>query len=410
MYKFGGASIKDADSINNVANLLKNTEYDKMFLIISAIGSTTNMLENIVNNILHKKYIHNYIDAIIKTHINICNDLFDKNHKIFQTIINHYNYIIKNNYIINNNYNFIYDQIVSYGEIISTKIISEYFKCINIKNKWLDVRKYIKTDNSYTNAKVNWPKTQLLIKSLHENNLYITQGFLGSNSKGSTTTLGREGSDYSASIFSLCSHANEQIIWKDVPGVLNADPKHFKNTKLLRNISYQEALKLSYYGASIIHPKTIKPLIIKNIPLYVKSFIHPNKSGTVIKNHVDKKQTCFTVKQNQVVLILIYKKHDVIYEKYIFHIFKELISNNIKCNLLYTDFNKLIMCLFDKFNNLNKLINQLQRIFYIEIFNNAYLYTAINFHDNINIDFLKKKQIIINKIINKIAQWVVINK
>jgi len=261
VFKFGGASVKDAQAIRNVLHVLQTVGYNNSLIIASAMGKTTNALEDVISAYFNKKEKLNDCLNIVKSyHLEIANELFiDKNHEIFDKIAVLFNEI-ESFLSINKspNYNFVYDQIVSYGEILSTTILSAFLNESNVANTWIDARNLIKTDTTYRDATVNWQQTETNIKqNLQEHKLYITQGFIGSDPNHFSVTLGREGSDYSAAIFAYCLNAESVTIWKDVPGVLNADPRYFDETVLLNHISYREAIELAFYGASVIHPKTL---------------------------------------------------------------------------------------------------------------------------------------------------------
>ncbi len=231
VFKFGGASVKDAESVKNVAKVLNSQGFEKCLLVVSAMGKTTNALEKVVEYYFKKEDYQNEVDL----------EAFLRRNK-------------------SPNYNFVYDQVVSCGEMISSKILSEYLNDINFSNAWLDARDYIKTDDTYREGVVNWQETEKNISGLDQNQSYVTQGFIGSEANNFTVTLGREGSDYSAAIFAYCLNAEAMTIWKDVPGVMTGDPRKFENVTLLSNISYEEAIEMAYYGASVIHPKTLQPL------------------------------------------------------------------------------------------------------------------------------------------------------
>ena len=313
IFKFGGASVKDAESIKNVASVLNYTGYDNTIIVVSAIGKTTNLLEKLVKDYVSKSInLKNTFHELVDSHIQILNELNFSNKK---KLISDVNKIIqKIKFFLDNNkspnYDFIYDQVVSFGEIISTTIVSQYLKSTGILNKLIDAREIIKTDSYYRDSNVDWEISQSKIKkTFNSDGVFITQGFIGSDYNNFTTTLGREGSDYTAAIIAYSIDAKEVIIWKDVPGVLNADPKEFKKTKLLNKISYREAIELAYYGASVIHPKTLQPLQKKEIPLIVKSFVDPKGKGTVVSkgSDIDPLIPCYIVKKNQVLLKLFKK-------------------------------------------------------------------------------------------------------
>ena len=274
IFKFGGASVKDADGVKNVFDVLQKVGHDDVLIVISAMGKTTNALELVIKNYFDKSNeFHASLQEVRKYHNQILLDLFDdEEHDVFFAVNSHFadlEYFLRSNK--SPNYNFVYDQVISFGEIVSTTIVSQYFNEKGLKNNWIDVRNFIKTDSNYRDANVDWDHTQKLIsKGVKKKSINITQGFLGSDENNFTTTLGREGSDYTAAIFAYCLSAESVTIWKDVPGVLNADPRYFENAILLNQISYREAIELAFYGASVIHPKTLQPLQKKEIPLYVK--------------------------------------------------------------------------------------------------------------------------------------------
>ena len=276
VYKFGGASIKDYKSIKRLAKIIRNDNCDQMILIVSAMGKTTNSMEDLVLSYTKSfKNLKAKLELIKSFHKDIVKDLFQKNRqsvlKIVDLVFNEIDKFLKLNK--ENDYNFIYDQLVSYGEILSSIIISEYLNSIGLKSKWVDARSCIKTDEYYRDANVDFEKTSKSIKrKIKGKGLFISQGFIGSNKKSFTTTLGREGSDYSAAIFAHALNAETVTIWKDVRGVLNADPRYFNKTKLLNKISYEEAIELAFYGASVIHPKTLQPLKKKRFHFMLSHF------------------------------------------------------------------------------------------------------------------------------------------
>ena len=271
IFKFGGASVKDANGVKNLVKVLEKVGHENTLIVVSAMGKTTNALEVVIRNYFDsKKELNSSIQDVAKYHNAILLDLFEnEQHPIFKKVANLFKEL--QDFFRTNkspDYNFVYDQTIGFGELVSTTIISEYLNHIGFKNNWIDVRDYIKTDNYYRRANVNWEDTQKLITSnFNTTTLNITQGFLASDSNNFTTTLGREGSDYTAAIFAYCLNAQSVTIWKDVPGVLNADPRYFENTQLLHQISYREAIELAFYGDSVIHPKTLQPLQGKEIPL-----------------------------------------------------------------------------------------------------------------------------------------------
>lgn len=253
VFKFGGASVKDAESVRNIASVLKSAGYNGTFMVVSAMGKTTNALEEVVKLYFEMTDFTQKIDEIRQMHLEIADELFTDSaslkseiHQFFEDLCG---FLRRNK---SPNYDFVYDQVVCCGELISTKIVSNFLNSVGIENNWLDVRDYIKTDETYREGKVIWEETEKNFSSLDNSKFYVTQGFLGSDPNYFTTTLGREGSDYSAAIIAYCMNAESMTIWKDVPGVLNADPRYFEDAQLLNKISYEEAIELAYYGASVI--------------------------------------------------------------------------------------------------------------------------------------------------------------
>lgn len=387
IFKFGGASVKDADGVKNVASVLEKVGHQDTLLVISAMGKTTNSLETVIKNYFENSgELNASIQEVRKYHNQILLDLFeDEEHDAFfavNSLFNDLEYFIRSNK--SPNYNFVYDQVVSFGEIVSTTIVSHYFNQIGFTNTWLDVRNFIKTDTTYRDANVDWESTQKLIQTeIDKSNLYITQGFLGSDPNHFTTTLGREGSDYTAAIFAYCLNAESVTIWKDVPGVLNADPRYFENTILLNQISYREAIELAFYGATVIHPKTLQPLQRKEIPLHVKSFINPLLPGTSVSKGADlePQTSCFIVKKNQLLLSLSSLDFSFMMEDNISEIFGLFHQYKIKVNLIQNSAISFSVCIEDKFNNFGELKNALSKKFKVSFNENVSLYTIRHFDD-----------------------------
>lgn len=275
VFKFGGALVKDAAGVRNVQNVLQKTGNGPKLIVISAMGKTTNALEIVVKDYLFSKETPESLQAIEDSHFSNLETLFqNQDHQVFGKV--HQLFTELKNFLQHNKseqYDFVYDQVICYGELLSTTIVSEYLNSQQLKTNWIDARKFIKTDSVYRDAAVDWEETQeAILENLDIDQVNITQGFIASNTNNFTTSLGREGSDYTAAIFAYCLNAEEVTIWKDVPGVLNADPREFKNPELLQQLSYEEAIELAFYGASVIHPKTLQPLQQKEIPLFVKPF------------------------------------------------------------------------------------------------------------------------------------------
>lgn len=412
IFKFGGASVKDAEGIKNVFSVLEKVGHEDTLLVISAMGKTTNALEVVIKNYFEKSNeLHSSLQEVKKYHYQILMDLFeDEEHDVYFAVNSHFadlEYFIRSNK--SPNYNFVYDQVVSYGEIISTTIVSHYFAQAGLKNNWIDVRNFIKTDNTYRDANVDWEKTQQLIaKGVKKKALNITQGFLGSDENNFTTTLGREGSDYTAAIFAYCLNAESVTIWKDVPGVMNADPRYFENAILLNQISYREAIELAFYGATVIHPKTLQPLQRKEIPLHVKSFINPLLPGTSVYKGKDlEPQTpCYIVKRDQLLISLSSIDFSFIMEENISEIFALFHQYKMKVSLIQNSAISFSVCVEDKFGNFNDLKNILAKKFKVAYNENVSLYTIRHFNKEAAEMVEKGKTVLLKQISRETLQVV----
>ena len=370
VFKFGGASVKDAESVRNSARIISKYKGEALLVVISAMGKTTNLLEK-----LTKEYYNNTglqfqtLEEAKAFHFHILQELFSTGGTIFDEIANCF---VEIEWILEedpqDSYDYLFDQIVSMGELISTKIVAAYLASTGEKVKWLDARDYILTDNTYREAIVDWSKTEEKIRaelpSILDSYIVITQGFLGGTSENFTTTLGREGSDYSAAIFAACLNAENVTIWKDVPGVLNADPKWFEKTELIPELSYTDAIELTYYGATVIHPKTIKPLQNKKIALNVRSFVDPESPGTVIKST---NQTLpvpsFIFKVNQIFISISPRDFSFIVEDNLRDIFNLFHQHRIKINMMRNTAINFAVSVDDTGQNLTDLIAELEQRF-----------------------------------------------
>ena len=412
IFKFGGASVKDADGIKNVYDVLQKAGYEDVLLVVSAMGKTTNALEVVIKNYFDKSVeLNSSVQEVKKYHNQILLDLFeDDKNEVFAAVNNQFadlEYFLAHNK--SPNYNFVYDQIVSYGELISTTVLSHFMTFMGIKTQWLDVRNFIKTDANYRDAEVDWGLTQKNIsKNVKRKILNITQGFLGSDENNFTTTLGREGSDYTAAIFAYCLNAESVTIWKDVPGVMNADPRYFENACLLNQISYREAIELAFYGATVIHPKTLQPLQKKEIPLYVKSFINPLLKGTSVSKGVDLEPylPCFIVKRNQLLVSLSSIDFSFIMEENISEIFAMFHQFKIKVNLIQNSAISFSVCVEDKFDHFNELNAILSKKFKVEFDENVTLYTIRHFNDNATQTVEENKVVLLKQVSRETMQVV----
>ncbi|NRT11592.1 aspartate kinase [Flavobacterium sp. 14A] len=387
VFKFGGASIKDAAGIRNVHDLLEKVGYEDVLLVVSAMGKTTNALEVVIKDYFDKSpALKSSVQEVKKYHNEIIMDLFeDEKQEVFGAVNKLFadlEYFLENNK--SPNYNFVYDQVVSYGELISTTILAYYMNFKAIDTQWIDVRHFIKTNANYRDAEVDWEATQYNIsKNIKRKKLNITQGFLGSDDNNFTTTLGREGSDYTAAIFAYCLNAASVTIWKDVPGVMNADPRYFENASLLNQISYREAIELAFYGATVIHPKTLQPLQKKEIPLYVKSFINPLLKGTSVSKGtaLEPYLPCFIVKRKQLLISLSSIDFSFIMEENISEIFSLFHQYKLKVNLIQNSAISFSVCVEDKFDNFTEMNTILSKKFKVDFTDNVTLYTIRHFND-----------------------------
>ncbi|NRB59793.1 MAG: aspartate kinase [Winogradskyella sp.] len=412
VYKFGGASVKDAEGVKNVAEVLKTTGYANTLVVISAMGKTTNAMELVIKNYFeNKEELQSSIHEVIKFHNEILLDLFDnEQHEVFKSVkalFDELKTFFKTNK--SPDYNYVYDQTIGFGELVSTTIVSHYLNQIGLNNQWLDVREFIKTDNYYRRANINWEQTQDIISSNFDTTqLNITQGFLGSDANNFTTTLGREGSDYTAAIFAYCLNALDVTIWKDVPGVLNADPRYFENAQLLNQISYREAIELAFYGASVIHPKTLQPLQQKEIPLHVKSFLNPKASGTCVSKGktLEPEIPCFIVKKNLILISLSSLDFSYIVEENISEIFSLLHLYKMKVDLIQNSAISFSVCIDNLYDNRDKLIQHLKAKFNVTLHDNVSLYTIRHYNDSAIKELEKEKTVLLKQLTQETVQIV----
>jgi aspartate kinase len=416
VFKFGGASIKDAQGVKNVASIIQSQMGTPLLIVVSAMGKTTNKLEELVDAFFYQKAEKETLFQNVKNeHLSLVNDLFDGNpaisadiENLFETL---YAYIQED---ASENYDFEYDQIVSYGELTSTKIVAHYLNTLGLAAHWIDVRTLIRTDNTYREGVVNWEKTQRKIKKHIEpiytsdsTQLVVTQGFIGGTSEGLTTTLGREGSDFSAAILGFSLEAESVTIWKDVEGLLNADPRLFPDTIKLNKISYREAIELAYYGASIIHPKTLKPLQNKKIPLYVKSFIQPQEEGSVIGDFSIKRLVpCYICKKNQVLISLSPKDFSFIAEENLSTIFGLFAFFGVKINLTQNSALSFSLCV-DYNANIHHLIEELQTEFFVKYNFDMTLFTIRHYTQQSIQKVIQNKTVVLEQKNRSTVQYVI---
>ena len=395
IFKFGGASVKNAESVKNVAQILQSEGTENTIVVVSAMGKITNAFEAVIDAYYNKtNKLSENLGVIEEYHKKVINDLFDNEDPIYKEIdilLGELSWFLARN--TSQRYNYVYDQIICFGELISTRIISAYLTKIGIENNWFDVRNFIKTDSNYRDAKVDWDLTQKIISNkLDATKLNITQGFIAANDTENTTTLGREGSDYTAGIFAYCLDAENVTIWKDVPGVLNADPRVFTDTTLLEQISYEEAIEMAFYGASVIHPKTLQPLERKDIPLLVRSFVNPEETGTRVSKGVRLVPSipCFIVKKNQVLVSISALDFSFMVENNISYIFQKLHEYQLKVNLIQNSAISFSVCIDDKFNNFDAFYDELKTQFKLDVHKGIDLYTVRHF-DDISVSSIESK-------------------
>lgn len=408
--KFGGASVRDADGVRNLEKVLQHVGTEKTLIVISAMGKTTNALEKVIEHYFNSKHeLQSSIQDVKKYHNGILLELFEnESHEVFKVVTALFRELSE--FFDRNkspDYSFVYDQTIGFGELISTTIVSYYLNHKGVKNKWLDVRELIKTNSYYRNAKVEWALTQSKIsEAIDEKALNITQGFLGSDDNNFSTTLGREGSDYTAAIFAFCLNAKSVTIWKDVPGVLNADPRFFENPTLLDSLSYEEAIELSYYGASVIHPKTLQPLQQKEIPLYVKCFLEPKNKGTKVGKSLDLSPNvpCYILRKDQILITVSSLDFSYIVEENISHIFKLLHLYKMKVRSIQNSAISFSVCIENSYNHLEPLILQLKAKYNVRLDKAVDLYTIRHYTTDAIEEIQKNKTVLMKQITPKTVQ------
>ncbi|MDG2370382.1 MAG: aspartate kinase [Flavobacteriales bacterium] len=409
VFKFGGASVKNTEALKNAVNITKTFE-GPLVIVVSAMGKTTNSLEELWAAYLIKdvKGVEHTLDKLYKFHAGLIADIGNETQRCNDVFSESFNELKRQLTKEPSEHKaFEYDQIVSFGELWATLIFSEALKISNVNCRWIDARKTIRTSNHYQNARVDWLKTKALVNDriitrFKQNSslaCIVTQGFIGHTNTGMTTTLGREGSDFSAAILAWALEAKEVFIWKDVPGLLNADPKEFDGPLKIDKISYKEAIELSYFGASVIHPKTLKPLQNKNIPLRIKSFIDPESSGTIIQSDEssDANQPSYIYNKNQLLISISPKDFSFIMEDHISEIFNLFSKNGLKVHLMQNSALNFSVCANMKKAMLKNLIEELSENFNVKYNENVDLLTIRQYENHVFPEKLKKKNILIKQ-------------
>jgi aspartate kinase len=393
IFKFGGALLKNKEGIERVASILEPHQNDHMVVVVSAIGKTTNALEQLVESKLSNDLlkIEDVFIQIRRNHFELAESVFgNARHGIYDTlneIFTELNEVLKQDFP--DRY-FAYDQIVRYGELLSSAIINAYLNDQGIKNELVDAKNLVKTNSNYTSAKVDWNKTSeainAIVNPLHkENKIVLTQGFIGSDDAGHCTTLGREGSDFTAAIIAHAINADEVTIWKNVPGLMNADPNRFEDSIKLEKISYHEAIELAFYGASVIHPKTIQPVQQKQIPLYVRSFYKPEEKPSLISQDTseDDQFQKIIVKDQQVLLSIGSRDLTFIAEENLTRIFEVFSKHKIHINLMQHSAVSFSVCFSENTAKLNSLLEELKKDFIIRYNQGLQLITIRFYTDEI---------------------------
>ena len=395
VFKFGGASINSIERIENVGKIIKSFGSEKILIIISAMGKTTNALEKVVDAFFagNQKEALDLFEAIKNEHNYVLQQLIKKESSSLKNFYTEIEWMLHDKPV--RAYDYYYDQIVCCGELLSTALVSAYFNEIEITNNWVDVRDILRTDNNFRDAIVDWDFTktkitETIVPLFEKTNLVLTQGFIGATDENESTTLGRAGSDYSAAIFANMLNAKSLTIWKDVEGVMNADPKEFADAQIIRYLSYNEVIEMAYYGAQVIHPKTIKPLQNKQIPLYVKCFLNKDLPGTTIDNKVAHNlPPIIVVKQQQVLLQLSSKDFSFVGEAYVSKLYELFAALKIKPNLTQNGAISILCCLDDKPDKIEKLALSAAEYFDVLVEKNLTLLT-IRYYSKEKFDELTK--------------------
>ena len=395
VFKFGGASVSTNDRILNVAGIIKAEGTENLVVVISAIGKTTNALEKVAEAFYanQREVSKSLFENIRQEHISFVHALYDTEDARSHAVDQLSSFFTEAEWMLHDQpvkkYDYYYDQIVCLGELLSTRLISDYFNSVGLGNEWIDVRDIIRTDNNFRDATIDWQVTAenvtlTLNPLLTKKKLIITQGFIGATDENESTTLGREGSDYTAAVFANLLNAESQTIWKDVPGVMNADPKQYTNAEWLPALNYNEVIEMAYYGAQVIHPKTIKPLRNKNIPLYVRSFLQPSTSGTLISNQQPETLPPVIVfKQKQVLIEFSSKDFSFVSEGLTTVLLEIFASVKFRPNLTQIAAISLLCVVDAQEEKIEELLQRLKEIFEVKITTGLRLVTIRHYNPGI---------------------------
>lgn len=406
IFKFGGASVSTAERIRNVAQILKKYEDEKLLVVVSAMGKTTNALEKVAEAFYagEKEKALQLFNDIKQQHLDILDQLstpLPTHHSLLNDFFTEIEWLLHDKPV--RDFDYYYDQIVCVGELLSTAIVSHYLNTAGVKNKWMDVRDIIRTDDNFRDAGIDWTYTservaQNIKPLFNEINIVLTQGFIGATDENESTTLGREGSDYTASVFANLLDAESQTIWKDVQGVMNADPKQYKDAQWIKELNYREVIEMAYYGAQVIHPKTIKPLQNKSIPLFVRSFLHPNEEGTCIHNkNINHLPPIIVYKHNQVLIQLNSKDFSFAGEGLTAELYKIFEQLKIKPNLTQNGAISLLCVVDGHSEKVDQLAHAASSFFDVQVNKNLTLLTIRHYHQKIVGELCKHGEIILQQ-------------
>ena len=402
VFKFGGASIKSPGAVKNMSEIIGKYQHHRLLVIVSAMGKTTNALEKIIEGYVHQKDFHHDLEQLKDFHYTMVEDLFSRGEEV-RTEVDRLFDLLALNLMATCSYDKLYDQVVSIGELLSSTIIAAYLNKIGVQTTWLDARDFIKTDDHYRQANVDWAKTERLmtasIPSILANGTILTQGYIGSTGDDATTTLGREGSDFSAAVFASLLDAKSVTVWKDVPGILNADPKMIDDAKLFPELPYKEAAEMTYYGASVIHPKTIKPLANKNIPLYVKSFYEHDEPGTIIHHcEINERMPVIIIKNNQCLLSFKVMDYSFVNEDNLSVIFKELAKADLRISIMQNSAISFSVALDDDLGKVDSVVGNLRDEFNIFYNTGLQLITIKNHSPSLIDEYRRGRKILLEQI------------
>ncbi len=420
VFKFGGASVKDAQGVRNLLKVLSLFPNEEISVVVSAMGKMTNAFENLLELYVSAEGTNSQFSLIEDYHLEIAHDLKSDAPEMDLSRLEFFLSEIKARIQTRASgaFDFEYDQLVSFGELLSTALVEAYLNASGLNSEWLDIRHVIRSNSKYRQAEVDWEESKKQAAVIKDhlatsgNQIVITQGFIAADSRGKTTTLGREGSDYTGAILAYLLDAEELTIWKDVPGMLNADPRWFKNTVKLDKISFREAIELSYYGASVIHPKTIQPIQNKGIPLYVKSFLNPLEPGTVIQESDENDSTVasYIFKPEQWLISVSSRDFSFIVEEHLTEIFDVLSTIGMKINLMQNSAISFSFCVDADQRKLDSFLGILNERYKIRYNTHLQLMTVRHYNEHIVKQLKADKEVLLEQRSRNTLRMVLRNK